>query len=91
MKAKIKDSLLIREIAGEHVLIDTNGGVDFSKMLVLNSTAASIVNLLRQEAHTAEELACAIAREYEVTEEAALRDVRELLTQLRAQGLVTLE
>lgn len=91
MKVKIKDGLLIREIAGEHVLIDAGGGVDFSKMLMLNDTAVSIVNLLRQGARTAEELANAIAEEYEVTEEAALRDVRELLAQMREQGLVTLE
>lgn len=91
MKAKIKDGLLIREVAGEHVLIDTNGGVDFSKMLMLNDTAVSIVNLLRQGARTAEELANAIAEEYEVTEDVALRDVRELLAQMREQGLVTQE
>lgn len=91
MKAKIKDGLLIRDIAGEHVLIDAGGGVDFSKMMMLNETAVSIVNLLRQGARTAEELANAIAEEYEVTEDVALRDVRELLAQMREQGLVTLE
>ena len=32
MKATIKDGLLIRNIADEHVLIDASGEVDFSKM-----------------------------------------------------------
>lgn len=91
MKVKIKDGLLIRDIAGEHVLIDAGGGVDFSKMMMLNETAVNIVNLLRQGARTAEELACAIAGEYEVTEDVALRDVRELLAQMREQGLVSQE
>lgn len=91
MKVKIKDGLLIRDIAGEHVLIDASGGVDFSKMLMLNDTAASIVNLLRQGAHTADELANAIAEEYEVTEDVALEDVKELLAGLIEQGLVTTE
>ena len=58
---------------------------------MLNDTAVSIVNLLRQGARTAEELANAIAEEYEVTEDVALRDVRELLAQMREQGLVSLE
>lgn len=91
MKVKIKDGLLIRDIAGEHVLIDAGGGVDFSKMMMLNETAVSIINKLRQGARTAEELANAIAEEYEVTEDVALQDVRELLAQMREQGLVTLE
>lgn len=91
MKVKIKDGLLIREVAGEHVLIDAGGGVDFSKMLMLNETAVSIVNLLRQGARTAEELAHSLMEEYEVAEETALRDVRELLGQLREQGLVSQE
>lgn len=91
MKVKIKDGLLIREVAGEHVLIDAGGGVDFSKMLMLNETAVSVINLLRQGVRTEEELAHALAEEYEVAEETALQDVRELLGQLREQGLVSQE
>lgn len=91
MKVKIKDGLLIRDIAGEHVLIDASGEVDFSKMAMLSDTAASIINAMQQGACTAEEIARRLADEYEVTEEEALTDVKELLAKMKEQGLAYFE
>lgn len=91
MKVKIKDGLLIRKIAGEHVLIDASGDVDFSKMAMLNTTAVSIINAMRQGVRTAEELAKSVSEEYDVAENVALEDVKELLAKLMEQGLVTIE
>lgn len=91
MKATIKDGLLIRSIADEHVLIDASGEVDFSKMAMLSDTAVSIISALQKEPLTAEEIAKRLAAEYDVTEEEAKADVEELLTEMESQGLVTIE
>ena len=91
MKATIKDGLLIRSIADEHVLIDASGEVDFSKMAMLSDTAVSIISALQKETLTAEEIAKRLAAEYDVTEEEAKADVEELLTEMESQGLVTIE
>lgn len=91
MKATIKDGLLIRSIADEHVLIDASGEVDFSKMAMLSDTAVSIISALQEEPLTAEEIARRLATEYDVTEEEAKADIEELLTEMESQGLVTIE
>lgn len=91
MKATIKDGLLIRNIADEHVLIDASGEVDFSKMAMLSDTAVSIISALQKETLTTEEIAKRLAAEYDVAEEEAKADVEELLTEMESQGLVTIE
>ena len=88
MKVKIKDGLLIRDIAGEHVVIDAGEGVDFSKMAMANDTAVSIIKAMQQGVCTAEELAKRLSDEYEVTEEEALTDVKELLAEMERQGIL---
>lgn len=91
MKAKIKEGLLIRSIAGEHVLIDASGNVDLSKMAMLSDTAASIIKAMQRGVCTAEELAKGLTEEYDVSEREALGDVKELLARLAEQGLVVKE
>ena len=91
MKAKIKEGLLIRNIAGEHVLIDASGNVDLSKMAMLSDTAASIIKAMQRGVCTAEELAKGLTEEYDVSEREALGDVKELLARLAEQGLVIKE
>ena len=93
MKATIKDGFLIREIADEKVLIGSGEQINFSKMLVLNDTAAYVVEEL-QKHHMpigSDDLARILSEEYEVDFAVALADVEELLRNLEAQGVVTVE
>lgn len=93
MKATIKDGFLIREIADEKVLIGSGEQINFSKMLVLNDTAACVVDEL-QKHHApigSDDLARSLSEEYEVDYAEALADVEELLRNLEAQGVVTVE
>lgn len=50
MKATIKKDFLVREIAGEKVLIGNGEQINFSKMLVLNDTAAYLIEELQNAA-----------------------------------------
>lgn len=91
MKLTIKEGLLIRSIAGEHVLIDASGEVDFSKMAMLSDTAVSVISALQKEPLTTEEIVRRLAAEYDVTAEEAKADVDELLAEMERQGLVAIE
>lgn len=89
MEATIKQGLLIREIAGERILIDASGEVDFSHMTMLNDTAASIITYLQKAGHaSAEDLAKHVADEYDVSYSEALADVEELLLKMEKEGIV---
>lgn len=91
MRVRMKDGLLLREVAGEHILIDASGEVDFSRMLLLSDTAATLVQALLQGPRTAEELADLLAEEYDVAAADALPDVVSLLKQMAGDGLAETE
>ena len=92
MKATIKPDFLVRNIAGENVLIGGGTQINFSKMLMLNETAVLVVNELQEKGcATPEELAQIVAERYEVPLPQAVADTSELLQQLEALGVVCLE
>ena len=88
MRVRMKDGLLLREVAGEHILIDASGEVDFSRMLLLSDTAATLVQALLQGSRTADELAELLAGEYDVAAADALPDVVSLLKQMASDGML---
>jgi hypothetical protein len=83
-------SLFARRVAGELLLVPVdvksarqeNRAAD---LFVLNATGEFLWNLL-QRAHSEEELASALAAEFEVDVEQARRDVDSFLHELRAIG-----
>lgn len=93
MKAFIKKDFLIHTIANEKVLIGNGEQINFSKMLVLNDTAAFIIaELQKQDAPIAiEQLAQSLHEHFEVEYEVAFSDVKELLDQLQEQEVVMTE
>ena len=89
MKAFIKKDFLIHTIANEKVLIGNGEQINFSKMLVLNDTAAFIIAELQKHEQpvSAEELAESLQANFEVEYAEALTDVKELLDQLKEQDV----
>lgn len=81
MNAKLKPDFLVRDIAGETVLL--GGGkesTNFSKMLVLNESAALIVNLLiERSCSVPDDLVDLLLQNYFVDYEEARKDVDELV------------
>lgn len=90
MKVFIKKDLLIHTIANEKVLIGNGEQINFSKMLVLNDTAAFVIaELQKQDAPIAlEELAQSLHNHFEVEYEVAFSDVKELINQLQEQEVI---
>lgn len=90
MKVYIKKDFLIHTIANEKVLIGNGEQINFSKMLVLNDTAAFIIaELQKQDAPIAiEQLAQSLHEHFEVEYDVAFSDVKELLDQLQEQEVI---
>jgi hypothetical protein len=90
MKVYIKKDFLIHTIANEKVLIGNGEQINFSKMLVLNDTAAFVIaELQKQDAPIAlEELAQSLHEHFEVEYDVAFSDVKELINQLQEQEVI---
>lgn len=85
---KMNGEFVLREIAGETILIPVNAAAQtMSGMAVLNGLGAFLWERLPQ-AEKAEDLTAAILAEYEVDAETAQRDVEEFLDSLRSCGIL---
>lgn len=80
---KRKQTILWRELDGEAVLLNPEGGYSYS----LNQVGTLIWSLL-DGAHTSADIARAICEDYEVEYEQALQDVDQILVDLLENHLV---
>lgn len=83
---KIRQGLVLREVAGSYVVIDLGGALDFKGMLTLNETGAFIWRAF-ENGKTAEETANLLADEYEISPEDALSDVNRFLSKMKSAGV----
>ena len=83
---KIKDGYLLREVAGNSVVVPV-GNLDFDGMITLNETGAWIWKNLEEE-KSFEELLSAFLEEYEVEQEKAEKDLALFLQTLRESNLI---
>ena len=80
---EIKKEFALRQIEDEYLLIPSGkAALDLNGMITLNEIAAEIWKVLPQMEHE-EMLVAWLLQEYEVNEETARSDVRELLGLLR--------
>ena len=62
---KLKEGFMLRQVAGEQVVLPVGANVDFNGMITLNETGATLWKRLEQEAELSD-LAAALLAEYEV-------------------------
>ena len=85
---KIKEDLVVRQVAGTWVVLPTASDVlDFDGMLTLNETGLMLWKLLEKES-SLEDLASALVQEYEVDREQALADAGEFVETLKKAGCI---
>lgn len=85
---KIEKSFVLREIAGEYIIVPTgNTALDFNGLITVNEVGMFLWNLLQNEV-TEEDLICRTMEEYEVDRETVKGDIEEFLEKLRVSGIL---
>ncbi|MDI9241543.1 PqqD family protein [Fusibacillus kribbianus] len=86
---KIDREFVLREIAGDYVIIPTGKTVlEFNGLITVNEVGVSLWNMLQNEI-TFDELVQGILDEYDVEESVAREDIQEFLDKLVDGGILT--
>ncbi len=84
---KIKDGFVLREVAGDIVVIPSGDTLDLNMMITLNETGRFLWELLEKGAEK-EDLVQALTQEYDVTEEDAKAHIDVFVAKLNENGLL---
>ncbi len=85
---KIKDGYMLREMAGNGIVVPVGDDTaDFNGAVTLNETGAFLWKQLQSD-KTAYELAKALADNYEVSDEDALKSVERFIKKLKEADLI---
>ena len=85
---KVEKEFVLREIAGDYIIIPTGKTVlEFNGLITVNEVGASLWKMLQDEV-SMEDLVAGILDEYDVEEEVAREDIQEFLEQLTAGGIL---
>ena len=87
IKVKLKEGFLLRQIAGEIVVLPTGNELDLNMMITLNETGKFLWERLEKGAQE-QELVAALLEEYEVDETAANKHVADFLEKLNEFGFL---
>ena len=87
-KIKLKDGFLLREIAGENVVVPVDEARElFRGMIQLNGVGAFLWKLCSEET-TIEQMTQALVEQYDVEKRNAECDVKNFVAQLKQKGLL---
>lgn len=84
---KIKEGFLLRQVAGQTVVLPTGNELNLNMMITLNDTGAFLWERLQAEAEETE-LVTALLAEYDVDEETARKSVSTFVKKLRDNGFL---
>ena len=84
---RLKDGFILRQVAGEHVVLSVNADVDLNGMISLNETGCTLWKRLEQEA-TPDDLTAALLNEYEVDEQTARQAAARFVEKLKELDLL---
>jgi hypothetical protein len=86
---KINSQYIIREIAGENILINQGTlDVDMTKIISLNGTACLLYKELSGKDFTEQDAAEILMKRYDIGREQALHDVLNWITTLKNCGVI---
>ena len=84
---KLKDGFILRQVAGQTVVLPTGADLDLNMMITLNDTGKFLWELLDKGAEEAE-LAAALLAEYDVDEATARASVAAFVAKLNENGFL---
>ncbi len=85
---KLKDGFILREVAGENVVLPSGGDLDLNMMITLNDTGKFLWQLLEQE-RSETDLVSALLAEYDVDEATAAAAVTGFIATLNENKFLT--
>ena len=87
---KINDNFVLREIAGEYIIIPVGStALKFNGLITVNEVGVLLWNMLQKEV-SLEELVQGVLAEYDVQEDVAREDIKEFLDKLVEGGILDL-
>lgn len=87
---KIKDGFMLREVAGQWVVVPFGESVvEINGIVTLSSSAALLWKELEKGVENCAELADALCAEYSIDRETALADSEEFVGNLKSKGLIS--
>ena len=84
---KIKNGYVLKEIAGNNIVVEVGGKVNFNGMITLNDTGAFLWKMLENGSEK-EALTTALLDEYDVSPEKANEDVALFIQKLEDAGVL---
>lgn len=84
---KLKDGFVLRQVAGQAVVLPSGDTLDLNMMISLNDTGAFLWERLQQETDE-QALVDALLREYDVDAQTAHKAVTAFLEKLNANGFL---
>lgn len=84
---KIKDGFLLRQVAGQTVVLPVGRDLDLNMMITLNDTGAFLWEKLQSETD-GDALAAALLAEYDVDAETAAKSVAAFVKKLEDNGFL---
>ena len=84
---KLKDGFILREVAGQNVVLPTGDDLDLNMMITLNGTGRFLWEHLMTEASEAD-LVNALLAEYDVDEATAKTAVTSFIAKLKNHGFL---
>lgn len=79
---KLKNGFILREVAGENVVIPTGDALDLNMMITLNETGCTLWKRLEQETELTD-LTAALLAEYDVDEATAAAAAEQFVAKLK--------
>ena len=87
---KISKEFMLREIAGEYIVVPTGKAVfQFMWLITLNEVGRFLWELLQSKEYSMDQLIQKICQSYEVEEAVAQSDVREFIDALKSRGILS--
>lgn len=85
---RIKKEFILREIAGEYILIPTGSTTqEFNGLITINDVAAFVWKNI-EKVNSVDELISMVLDEYDVDEDVARNDIEEFIQQLKKAEMI---